>query len=210
MSQPPPDELDELGALAEELRESYSARSYQLDVVAEMDRGFDNGDVRSALERGIVIDAVGSAAGRVGVDFRPVNGKGRELRFASNLIDRRYRVRRARRRADGEIIVPISADSALADHADDADLRSTLFGDQALEDWLYLWLLSPDHGTIDEILAAEVIGVIEGRPGRLKLGSVISLGVTPDVGPRRFEPTDEDLDLGDDDEGEDTGEGIGA
>ena len=208
MSRPSGDEIDLLDLLAEDVREAFSERSYRIDSAVEMDPGFNTGDVRSALERGLVLRSLSVACGRVGVDFRTANGSGRELRFASDLIDRRYRVRRAHRRVDGEIVVPLSSDAALAGR--DEEPEATLFEDMVVDDWAFLWLLAPDRRTIDEVLAAEVVGYIEGRPGRLKFGSVLLLGTTSGPSPTGFRPTEEDLDLGDDVPGEDTVGDVGS
>ena len=57
-------------------------------------------------------------------------------------------------------------------------------------------------GLIEEVLAAEVVGFVEGSPGHLVLGRVISLGggEAPD---RSFQPADEGLDGFQDDDASD-------
>lgn len=210
MSRPNQAEFEQLDCLADDLRESYSERSYRVDSALALDAGFDTGDARSALERGLVLNSLAVGCGLLGVDFRTANGSGRELRFEGALVDRRYRVRRARRLADGEIVVHVSSDASLATNPDDpAEL--SLFDDAVVDDWAFLWLLAPDRRTIQEVLAAEVTGYTEGRPGRLKFGIVRALGTVQDPTPLGFRPAEEDLDLGDDDESDEgTIGGVGA
>jgi hypothetical protein len=151
--------------------------------------------------RDLAIEAVSSAASRLGVDFRPVNGDGREFQFFHDGVDRRYRFRRARRRADGDFVVPVSSESALSS---DTDGIASLFVE---EQWVLLWTTTAD-GLIADIVVAEVRGYLAGKPGRLDLGPAIYIG--GDTAPRGvgFIPTDEDLEIyKDEDEDEDTDDG---
>jgi hypothetical protein len=191
MSQPSSKELHLLSQVADELREVFAERGYRVDVAMNVDPAFGSGWSRSAVTRDLVVAAVSSAASRVGVDFRPVNGSGREFRCLSGAIDRRYRLRRATRRADGSLVIGASADSALASAAD------SLFPE---EQWTFAWVLSPD-GQIDEVLAAEVVGYVAGHPGHLRLGPSFSLGGGGDMPTRGFRPTDESLEEFDEEEG---------
>lgn len=59
------------------------------------------------------------------------------------------------------------------------------------------------------MIAAEVLGVRPGSPGRLILGNVLALGSGGPVG-GGFTPADEDLDLGLDEEDEGGESGLGA
>lgn len=190
MSHPSEEELVLLSHVAEELREVFAERGYRVDVAMDADPAFGSGWSRAAVTRDLVIDAVSSAASRLGLDFRPVNGMGREFRYLSGTIDRRYRLRRATRRPDNSIVIEVSSESALA------ATGGSLFAE---EQWVFAWVPSPE-GLIGEVLVAEVLGYVEGSPGRLELGTIINLegGDLPSGG---FRPTDEGLDGFDDEEG---------
>ena len=197
MSQPSDADFRLLHAVAEELRDVFGERGYRVDVAMEVDPAFGSGWARAAVTRDLVIDAVSGAASRQGLDFRPVNGGGREFRTLTGTIERRFRLRRAVRRADGSLLITASSASALAIE------DGALF---AGELWAFAWTLS-DDGQIDEVLACEVTGYVEGMPGHLKLGHVFAL--TGDNSPTGgFRPTEEDL-TGFEDE-RDAGEGFGS
>lgn len=199
MSWLPDDELRRLNHVADELREVFAERGHRVDQAMEADPAFGSGWSRAAVTRDLVVDATSAAASRIGIDFRPVNGSGREFRTLTGTVERRYRLRRARRDTDGSLVITASTDSALAVSED------SLF-DQ--EQWTFAWIPSPD-GLIDDVLVAEVVGFVEGSPGRLKLGRVIALGggEFPTGG---FEPADEDLDGFDDLEDYDEGDDLGS
>lgn len=168
----------------------FAERGHRVDVAMEADPAFGSGWSRSAVTRDLVLDAVSGAASRTGLDFRPVNGSGRELRSFSGATDRRYRVRRARRQTDGTLIISASAESALATSED-----SLL----DVEQWAFAWI-SSSSGLIEEVLIAEVLGVAEGRPGHLVLGRTIGLDGS-DMPSAGFRPADEGLAGFDDEEG---------
>jgi hypothetical protein len=199
MSQPTQEEVRLLGRIADELREVFAERGYRVDVAMETDPAFGSGRSRSSMTRDLVVDAVTFAASRCGVDHRAVNGDGRELRYLAGSIDRRYRLRKARRTTDGSLLITSSAASALAVDED------TLFIE---ETWTFAWTLTSD-GMIDEVLIAEVVGYVEGNPGYLKLGRVIPLGGSgePSGG---FRPADEDLDIFEDGRDESGEFGLGS
>lgn len=192
MSHPSETELDQMNYIANELREVFAERGHRVDEAMETDPAFGSGWARSAVTRDLVVAAVSEAASRIGIDFRPVNGIGREFRHLDNTIDRRYRLRRAKRAVDGDLIVTANSESAVCGEV------GSLF---TQESWTFLWTLDGD-GQIDEILLAQVSGYVEGSPGRLKLGEMITLaGSAPTTG--GFVPVDEDLDdFGDEDEGD--------
>jgi len=185
-----------LHAVADELHEVFSERGHRVDVALHADPAFGSGWSRSALTRDLVLDSVGAAASHVGLDFRPVNGIGRELRNLSRGVDRRYRVLRARRTGIGEIRVMCSTESALAD--DELPLYQE-------EPWVFAWIPTQD-GLIAEILIAEITGYHEGQPGYLDLGTPIPLG-GEHAPPSGFQPTEEPLE-GFDGENVEAGTGI--
>jgi hypothetical protein len=197
MSQPADADLRLLHAVAEELRDVFGERGHRVDVAMEVDPAFGSGWSRSAVTRDLVVDAVSGAASRQGLDFRPVTGGGREFRMLTGTVERRFRLRRAVRRADGSLLITASSASALAIE------DGSLFGEEL---WAFAWTLN-DDGQIDEVLACEVIGYVEGMPGHLRLGHVIALAGdhAPTGG---FRPADEDL-PGFEDEN-DAGEGFGS
>jgi hypothetical protein len=197
MSQPSDDDFRLLHAVAEELRDVFGERGHRVDVAMEVDPAFGSGWSRAAVARDLVIDAVSGAASRQGLDFRPVHGGGREFRMLTGTVARRFRLRRAVRRADGSLLITASSASALAIE------DGSLFAEEL---WAFAWT-STDDGQIDEVLACEVTGYVEGMPGHLKLGHVIALAGdhVPMVG---FRPADEEL-PGFEDE-RDAGEGFGS
>jgi len=197
MSSPSNVERERLDFIAAELREAFSERGYRVDVALEADEAFGSGSSRGSLMRDLVMDAVSRSASRVGdIYFRPVNGAGRELVGARH----RYRIRRAKRDAEDNLIIEVSSQSALA-----LEEEPTLF---SIENWIFGWV-SNAEGLIAEIVAAEVLGVRPGSPGRLILGDVLPLGSGGPTG-GGFIPADEDLDLGLGEEDEGGESGLGA
>lgn len=197
MSSPSDVERDRLDFIAAELREAFSERGYRVDVALEADEAFGSGSSRSSLMRDLVMDAVSRSASRVGdIYFRPVNGAGRELVGARH----RYRIRRAKRDAEDNLIVEVSSESTLV-----LEEESTLF---SIENWIFGWV-SNAEGLIAEVIAAEVLGVHPGSPGRLIFGDVLTLGSGGPTG-GGFTPADEDLDLGLGEEDEGGESGLGA
>jgi hypothetical protein len=115
-------------------------------------------------------------------------------------VRHRYRIRRAKRDAEGDLIIEVSSDSSLG-----LEEEPTLF---PIESWIFGWV-SNAEGLIAEVIAAEVLGVRPGSPGRLILGSVLPLGSGGPMG-GGFIPVDEELDLGLGDENEDDEGSLGA
>jgi hypothetical protein len=197
MSFPSDVERGRLDFIADELREAFSERGHRVDVALEADPAFGSGRSRSSLMNDLVIDAVSRSAGKVGgVYFQPVNSSGRELMG----VRHRYRIRRAKRDAEGDLIIEVSSDSSLG-----LEEEPTLF---PIESWIFGWV-SNAEGLIAEVIAAEVLGVRPGSPGRLILGSVLPLGSGGPMG-GGFIPVDEELDLGLGDENEDDEGSLGA
>ena len=197
MSSPSDVERERLDFIAAELREAFSERGYRVDVALEADEAFGSGSSRGSLMRDLVMDAVSRSASRVGdIYFRPVNGAGRELVGARH----RYRIRRAKRDAEDNLIIEVSSESTLA-----LEEEPTLF---SIENWIFGWV-SNAEGLIAEVIAAEVLGVRPGSPGRLILGDVLALGSGGPTG-GGFTPADEDLDLGLGEEDEGGESGLGA
>lgn len=197
MSLPSDGERRQLDEIAFDLREEFEQRGYRVGVALGADPAFGSGDARSALERDLVREVLGRSSSRVGMGYRAVHGRGRELVGEHH----RYRVRRARLDAAGSPIITVSAESSLG-----VEEEPTLFPS---ESWVFGWIMGGD-GLIADLFVAPILGIEPGSPGRLILGHALPLGSgSPFDG--GFTPSDEDLDLGEDDE--DTGdaaEGLGA
>lgn len=187
MSLPSDDERLRLDQIAFDLREAFGERGHRVDVALDADPAFGSGASRSALMRDLVEEAVGRAASQVGLAFNAVNGSGRELVGERH----RYRVRKARRDASESFVVTVSSESSLGVEEEPSLLP--------MESWLFGWV--PDNdGLIGEVFVAEIFGIEQGSPGRLVLGRPLLLGGGSPFG-GGFTPSDEDLDLGVDDEG---------
>lgn len=191
MSQPRTHDLDQFRSVASEMREVFEERGYRVDVALDADPGFGSGGSRASLVRDLAIDAASAAASRHGLDFRPVNGSGREFRCLSDGVDRRYRLRKAARRGDGAYVIPTNAKSAMYND------EGSLFPE---EPWVMGYTLTRD-GTLQDVFIAPVQGIEQGRPGHLILGRVIEL-IDVLHTPAGFQPTDEDLEGFELDEGE--------
>jgi hypothetical protein len=197
MSSPSDVERERLDVIADELREAFSERGYRVDVALEADRAFGSGRSRSSLMNDLVMDTVSRSASKVGgIYFHPVNGPGRELMGALH----RYRIRRAKRDAEDNLVIEVSSESSLG-----LEEEPTLY---PIESWVFGWVTNAE-GLIAEVIAAEVRGVRPGSPGRLILGEILTLGSGGPVG-GGFIPAEEGLDLGLDDEDEGSEGGLDA
>src|SRR5690348_4533655 len=197
MSSPSDVERERLDFIADELREAFSERGHRVDVALEADPAFGSGTSRGSLMRDLVMDTISRSAGTVGgIYFQPVNGPGRELVGERH----RYRIRRAKRDAEGSLVIEVSSESSLV-----LEEEPALY---SIENWVFGWLANAE-GLIAEVIAAEVLGVRPGSPGRLILGDVLALGAGGPVG-GGFTPAEEDLDLGLGEEDEGGESGLGA
>ena len=194
MSPPSDAELQQLDAIAADLRETFEERGYRVGVAMAADDAFTSGNSRSALMRDLAIDAVTLAASRIGLPFRQVVGGGHELVGERHT----YRLRKAQRDASG-LVITVSNDSSLV-----IEEEPSLF---PMEKWVMGWV-PDDTGSIAEVFVARVVGSEPGRPGRLILGACIALGTRDPIG-GGFTPTDEGLDLGEDPEADTAGD-LGA
>lgn len=183
MSHLPEEVLRSLRVVAHELHETFSERGHNVGRALSVDEAFGSGQSRGALRRDLAIDAVNRTASRIGLEPHTVMGGGCEIRTLSDGVDRRYRLRRARRLDDGTLEVLASGDSAFAD-----DPR--LF---TKERWVLGVLYTPDD-QISQVVVAEVIGFEQGSPGRLRLGPETCLLDDVDgIAATGFVPTDDDL-----------------
>lgn len=177
--------MDAFHRIADDAREEVEARGHRVEQALSLDPAFGTGTSRGALHRELVVDSVARSASQNGVFFEWGRGGACELVTSDGETIRRYRLRRARRSKDGELIVTASEESSLVAEGEDVLM--------AEEQWVFAWILD-SNGLIAEVLVAEVIGYLDGRPGRLMLGRTIPLGTSDPLGPRGFVPTEEELD----------------
>jgi hypothetical protein len=194
MSQTSLRELDQLKRVASEMREVFEERGYRVDLALEVDPGFGSGGSRASLVRDLAIDAASAAASRHALDFRTVNGSGREFRCFSDGVDRRFRLRKAGRRADGTYVIPTNAKSAMYSDGD------SLIPEEL---WVFGYTVTAES-TLQNVFIAPVLGIEQGLPGHLILGRTVELVDAPAT-PAGFQPVDEDLEgfeLDEDESGE--------
>lgn len=188
-------ELEKLQHVAHELGQTFEERGHRVDQAMEADTSFGSPTSRSALARDLARDTVSQAASGVGLDYRPVNGSGRELRSFVDGTDRRYRLLRANPRADGTYSICANASSTVA--VEEPTLIPT-------ERWVFAYTLSSDM-LIESAFIARVLGVEGTMPGRLVLGGVTELLSRPVDPLGGFTGTDEELEGFGSDEDEDFG-----
>lgn len=193
MSRPEDSALAQLGSIAEELREVVAERGYRVDVALDADEAFGSGQSRAWLTRDLVLDAVDEAASKVGVEFRTVNGSGRELRMFSGGVERRFRCRGASIDSEGNFQVMASSDAPLVVEDDS--------GFFPIEAWVFGWVAG-SSAELTDVFVAPIVGFTPGSPGRLDLGApILLLGpATPPPGGGGFRPSSEGLEGFDDDE----------
>jgi hypothetical protein len=154
-----------LAAVAHEISEAIDEKGFAVDVAMDTDDCFASAQARAMLFRDIVIDAASVAASRDGtIDYRPVNGAGRELRCLVGNTDRRYRIKRATAVGD-DLKIRANSDSALIPRTDPED--EMLLGHP--EQWVLAWYLTPDE-QIGNVFVAKILGVTEEKPHWLILG----------------------------------------
>lgn len=194
MSHPSGELVGRLAQVAEELQEVFVERGHHVEQALDVDQSFGSPQTVGFLMRDLAIDAIAVAASRVGVEFGPVNGSGRELRSFDHGVERRFRVRRASRDADhGNIVMTANSDAPLKVATDEAD------GLFSIEAWTFGWIPTSGSILVAEVFIAPLLRFDPGTPGHLVLGQVIPLlgSDTPSGG---FRPSQEGLEGFDDDE----------
>lgn len=196
MSLPSDAERKRLEEIAFILREVVEERGHHVDGALAVDRSFGSGRSRAALTRDLAMDAIEVGASQVGsLAFQRVNGDGRELIGARH----RYRLRRARWDAAGDLVITASSESSLG-----IEEEETLF---PLESWVFGWTF--ESGLIADVFIAKILGFKMGKPGRLILGSVHLLGSGEPLGGGFTPSNDDDLPGFENEEDEDAGAAAG-
>jgi len=187
MSHPSDVEIQRLKAVAREMIESGDESGYLVGVAAAQHSSFGNTRrPSSAMERELFLDAARQAASREGLGIEEPCGGVDLIGVGGNYI-RRYRIKRGARTSAGDFKFVCGLGSSLLTTEPD-----TLYIE---ERWILGYLSSNDH-TVEEVIAAQVIGHKGDGPVELVLGPIIPLSDGPL--PDGFTSTDEGLDGFDD------------
>lgn len=172
----------DLKRVAREIRDSADESGYSVGVAVRQHEAFSHTrGPASALERSLVLDAARRGASQAGLGFEEVSG-GLDIITTSGDTIRRYRVKRVRLDAEGDVEVICGAGSSLLVSEPDSLLRE--------EKWVLGYIMSDDH-TIERLMAAQVVGWSGDGPVYLQLGPIINLN--DHQPPPGFTSTDEGL-----------------
>ncbi|HEY7873918.1 MAG TPA: hypothetical protein VIG64_02230 [Actinomycetota bacterium] len=180
----------------------------------KLDPAFNARAVESPLCRSIIAQSFCSMSAQ-GLLTKPKPNYGGEAISVVDGIERRFRLRSARKNRFNSLIVTSSSDSVLTPDEN----RPKLFDDDEVdeigpsdvfEQWVIAYLLNRGTHTFHEVWIGRVVKALGKKaPYRLVLDDVALLPhdapLPPDFRPHK----DDDLDLGDDDEGEERGEQAG-
>lgn len=191
MVRPPDSEIQQLQAVAREMLDSGEESAYLVEVAVDQHPSFANSRrPASAMARELYIDAARRGASQQGLGIDETNGGLDLIAVTGNRI-RRYRVKQAERLACGDYKFVVGLGSRLLTSEPDSLLIE--------ERWIVGYLRGDDQ-TLDEVIAAEVVGSEGDGPVTLLLGTIIQLSTTPP--PPGFTSTDEDLPGFGDEEGD--------
>jgi hypothetical protein len=200
MVRPPDTEILQLQAIAREMLDSGEESAYLVALAVGQHASFVNSRrPASAMARELYIDAARRGASQQGVGIDETNG-GLDLITVSGNRVRRYRVKQAERLASGSYKFVVGLGSRLLTSEPDSLLIE--------ERWI-LGYLRGDDETLDEVIAAEVVGSEGDGPVTLLLGTIIRLSTAPP--PSGFTSTKEDLPgFGEEDGESGSGDAVGA
>lgn len=200
--------LDDLGSFVVSVEDRLQAEGHKVSVAMAEHTAFGVGWVETDLTRALICETARSLGGS---RFRPdeLGNGGVELVHVHRGVERRFRLRRAKRDAYGALQVVVNSDSILTGTAREVEATLTLFGDSepepvvaSHEQWVLAYLLHPVTRTFVEVIAGRVVGLLTSSPPyRLRLTDLAEIPfiATP---PSNFPGAREDLDLDKDDERE--------
>lgn len=164
--------MEALHQLADEIREVFSERGYNIDKATGLDKSFRRGrGPQAALSRNMVLDAIDDHAARLGISRITVSGGGYDLQVYEGDADRRFRVRKATKNPEtGEFEVIVDSDAIL--EIEEAEPES-LFRH---ERWIFGYT-TDDAGLVDDIFGARARAVRGEVILKLVLTDVSLLGL---------------------------------
>lgn len=205
MSQPLPDPvLGIVHGLVCRMEEGLQAQSHTVDQAIRKNPSFDANWVESGLMRAVI---AGVAYPLGGPDLRidDLGMGGVEAVSSYEGVERRFRMRKARRNRWGELVVTVSSDSFLTLVAK----NPTLFDGEeqwdapapSIQQWVLAYMLQPGTRTFLEVSAGRVVDFLGSRPPyRLVLADQVRIPHSAPLPPDFKPATEEDLDLGDEGE----------
>ncbi len=194
MSHIPAPVQQQLQDLAFEVREVFGERGYRIEVALSVDPSFNESGNRSALVRSMVKDAIRTGASRWGVDFEDAAGGALDIRFDLGSRILVFRVKKAKRRADGTLQIITNTASSWGLMDEDRLVPE--------EQWVFAFVAKDSN--IEGLSVAPVLGVTQKIPGYFILGDETLLNGGVDA-PRGFSSDNDDSLPGfeeDEDEGE--------
>lgn len=197
MVHPSGSEIARLMQLAREIRDTTDESGFAVDVAIGQHQAFSScRRPTSELQRSLVLAAARRGASRTGLGIDEVSGSLDIIDSSSGAI-RRYRVKRVTVNADGNYEAICGAGSSLltVEH-------ESIFPE---EKWILGYALSDDH-TIDQLIAAEIVGWRGSGPVRLEFGHIVDLSDTQP--PHGFISTDEGLEGFDDESDRSSAEAV--
>jgi hypothetical protein len=207
MSRLPAGVLEQLEFLAHEIFETFANEGHLIGTALGQHRAFTShgGESTASLTRDLVREAAKSASIKLGIDYRPSRGSGRQIAIIDGTRRRVFQIRSAQ-----EI-----------DHEEGGGFRVLATGDpfaglecEALirdEAWVLGWVRDRVAGGVAELMAGRVVGVSDHTVPVLLLEDVVRLaGAGTGLPPDRFEGDEDDLegfsDFGDAAEDDDPGD----
>jgi hypothetical protein len=181
MVRPSADELEKLHTVALWIRETLEEHGYLVSEAVSLHPAFSSTRrPSSTFARELVIDGARKGASIAGLNPQDESG-GLTLESLDDRVRRQYRVKRARRDAEGRYDMICGLGSSILSEEPDS-----LFIE---ERWVVGYTMSDEH-VVEEIFAGEIVDRWGDGPVHLVLGQIIPLSAPPT--PPGFNSTDDD------------------
>ena len=214
MSHPLPHPVRELlSSFACRLDDGLQAEAHKVAVATAVHPAFQARWVESTVTRALIA-AKAAPLGGNGLCVEELGSGGIEVYSTLDGVKRRFRLKRAVRDQHGSLDVRVSSDSLLAVSA---ERQASLFDPEVepepaatVQRWVLAYILDPSTRTLREISAARIIGfATHHSPFRLALADIMRIPHNLPL-PPRFDPKQDEEDLGMDDGQEEEGGGEAA
>lgn len=181
------------------LEERLQADAHLVGRARDAHEAFDANWVESGLIRAVIASSARPFMGD-GLELEDLGNGGVEISHIFGGVERRFRLKKAKRDSRGIPVVTSSSDSVLTLAAREPNLFEES-PPQDVEQWVIAYMLHPVTLTFDTVFAGLVVGVLNERsPYRLKLANIVHIPHAAPT-PPDFKPGEDDLDLPGEDEG---------